>query len=233
MRFSSYNSYQNNNIRGAILNCLPNLQINVRKESKMKIIGITGASGSGKTTISQKFNQRKDTKVIDADKIVKEMAKPNTPYLLEIQKTFQKEAVIFENGTLNRPKLAQLIYKDEESLKKLNRITFNYLIPRIVEEIKNVSADIQRIVIDAPLLFEAHLDEYCDFTVALYVPDELKIKRICARDKISENVAKDRLKIQKSNEFYKQKADCVIINDENTSLQDLEEQVEYLVSKTK
>ncbi len=199
----------------------------------MKIIGITGASGSGKTTISQLLNQRKDTKVIDADKIAREMAKPNTPYLLKIQKTFEKEDVILEDGTLNRPKLAKLIYQNEESLEKLNRITFEYLLPKMVDEIQNVSTDIQMIIMDAPLLFEAHLDQYCDFTVALCVPDSLKIKRICLRDNIPEKIAKDRLKIQQNNEFYQQKADYVIINDEKTTIQDLEEQMDRIIEKSR
>lgn len=196
----------------------------------MKIIGITGASGSGKTTICQILNKRRDIKIIDTDKMAKEMTKAETEYFSEVKKTFEKDNILLEDGSLNRPRLAQLIYRDENKLKALNRITFRHLIPQIVREIKNVSKDIKIVVIDAPLLFEAGLDKYCDCTVALQVPETLKISRICKRDQISKNRAKERLKIQKKNDFYAQKADYVMVNDENTTLEDLEERIHCIVT---
>lgn len=199
----------------------------------MKIIGITGASGSGKTTISQILNQRQDTKVIDADKMAKQMTTNlETEYFLAIKKAFEKEQIISKDGTLNRAQLAQLIYHDENNLKKLNQITFRYLIPKIINEIKCVSAEIEWIIIDAPLLFEAGLEKYCDVTIALDVPERLKINRICKRDKITEKVAKERLHIQKDNEFYKQKSDYVIMNDENTTIQDLEQKINEILKES-
>lgn len=195
----------------------------------MKIIGITGASGSGKTTISQILNKREDTKIIDADKIAKEMTKPGTEYFLSIQKTFEKDNIFLEDGTLNRAKLAGLIYSNREKLEKLNSITFQHLIPKIVSEIRHVPANIKIIVIDAPLLFESGLDKYCDYTIALHVSQSLKVSRICKRDHIAERIAQDRLNIQKNNNFYIQKADYVIVNDENTTLQDLEERINKIL----
>lgn len=197
----------------------------------MKIIGITGASGSGKTTICQMLNQRKDTKIIDADKMAKEMTNLETQYFSEIKKAFAKDNILLENGTLNRAKLAQLIYQKEENLQKLNQLTFRHLIPKIVDEIENVSEEIKFVIIDAPLLFEAGLDKYCNCSVALCVPDNLKINRICRRDNISENVAKERLNIQKTNEFYAQNSDYVIINDENTTMEELEEKMNEIIDK--
>ena len=196
----------------------------------MKIIGITGPSGSGKTTISQILNKRQDTKIIDADQKAKEMTNFETDYFLEIKKAFEEDEIILDNGKLNRAKLAKLIYKNEENLKKLNAITFRYLIPKIVDEIKNVTNEIKIVIIDAPLLFESGLDKYCDCTVTLCVPDQLKINRICKRDNISENIAKDRLNIQKNNEFYAQKSDYVIVNDENTTIEDLEQKINEIIN---
>ncbi len=195
----------------------------------MKIIGITGPSGSGKTTISQILNKREDTKIIDADQIAKEMTKPDTEYFSSIQKAFEKDDILLEDGTLNRAKLANLIYSNQEKLEKLNKITFEYLIPKIVYEIEHVPANIKIIVIDAPLLFEAGLTKYCDDTIALHVPQELKISRICKRDHISESTAQDRLNIQKEDDFYIRKANYVIKNDENTTLQDLEETINQII----
>ena len=74
----------------------------------MKIIGITGSSGSGKTTLSQILNERKDVKLIDVDKVVKEMSIPGTEYLKEIEKSFGKE-ILLEDGNLNRKLLGKKI----------------------------------------------------------------------------------------------------------------------------
>lgn len=143
---------------------------------------------------------------------------------------FQEDEILLDDGNLNRAKLAKLIYENEEHLKKLNQLTFEYLIPQIVNEIKNVTNDIKIVIIDAPLLFEAGLDKYCDYIITLLVPDLLKIKRICKRDHISENVAKDRLKIQNNNDFYVKKSDYVIINDENTTMEELEQKINEIIN---
>lgn len=191
----------------------------------MKVIGITGSSGSGKTTISEILDKRQDTKVINADKIAKTLTNAETEYFAEIKRAFQKENILLEDGSLNRAKLADLIYHDKESLEKLNQITFKHLLPKIADEMKQVKANIKFIVIDAPLLFEAGLDKFCDVTVAVQASEDTKIKRICARDHISQEMAKDRLKIQKTNEFYHGKVDYVITNDEETTLEELERKV--------
>lgn len=191
----------------------------------MKVIGITGSSGSGKTTISEILDKRQDTKIINADKIAKTLTNAETEYFAEIKRAFQKENILLEDGSLNRAKLADLIYHDKTSLEKLNQITFKHLLPKIADEMKQVEANIKFIVIDAPLLFEAGLDKFCDVTVAVQTSEDTKIKRICARDHISQEMAKDRLKIQKTNEFYYGKVDYVITNDEETTLEELEGKV--------
>ncbi len=197
----------------------------------MKVIGITGSSGSGKTTISEILGKRQDTKVINADKMAKKLTNSETEYFLEIKEAFQKDNIVLENGNLNRAKLADLIYHDKASLEKLNQITFKHLLPKIEQEIQNLDETIKLIVIDAPLLFEAKLDKFCDKTIAIETTQDVKIKRICKRDNISEQVAKARLKIQKSNEFYTQNADYVIENDENTSIEILQQKVNKILEE--
>ncbi len=197
----------------------------MKEDGNMKVIGITGSSGSGKTTISEILDKRQDTKVINADKIAKSLTNSETQYFAEIKDAFQKQDILLEDGNLNRAKLADLIYHDEKSLEKLNQITFKHLLPKIADEMQNVETNIKFIVIDAPLLFEAGLDKFCDVTVAVQTTESTKIKRICERDHISEKMAKDRLKIQKTNEFYRGKVDYVIENDEETTLEELEKEL--------
>lgn len=186
----------------------------------MKIIGITGASGSGKTTATEILNKRHDIKIIDADKIAKTLNIPGTEYMKSIKNVFG-EKVILENGHLNRKELARIIYNDKGAREKLNNLTFKYVVDEILiklEELKKL--DINFIIIDAPLLIESGLNKYCDFVIALIADDELKIKRICRRDNIDEETAKKRLKIQHDNSFYIDNSDFYIENSEYYNLED-------------
>ena len=197
----------------------------------MKVISITGTSGSGKTTISEILNKNDKIKVINADKIAKNLTNKESKYLLEIKEEFKDSDIILDDGNLNRSKLANLIYNSKENLKKLNEITFRNLIPEIIYEIENVTERIQIVVIDAPLLLEAKLDKYCDYTIAVLAPEVLKIRRICKRDNISEEVAKSRLSIQQTDEFYEKNSDYIIINDENTGIDILKNKIFEIINK--
>lgn len=194
----------------------------------MKIIGVTGSSGSGKTTLSQILNERDDVKIIDADKVVRELSIPGTEYLKSIKETFGQE-VFLEDGNLNRKMLAQKIYNDNASREKLNNLTFNYVVKEIITRIKNIKDEnIKFAIIDAPLLFESNLDKCCDFVIALIADFELKVRRICKRDNIDEETAKSRLSIQNNDSYYTEKADFVIQNSENS---DLKTEIEKIFEK--
>lgn len=197
----------------------------------MKIIGITGSSGSGKTTICEILRQKKDIKIINVDQIAKNLTNSQTDYFLEIKQAFQQDDILLENDSLNRKKLAELIYHDDSKRQKLNCITFKHLVPAIMQQTNDLPDDIKIVIIDAPLLFEAGLEKYCDFTIAMQAPIELKINRICKRDHILEEVAKARLEIQQTNEFYRKNADCVIENDENTTIEMLTQRMNQILNK--
>ena len=106
---------------------------------------------------------------------------------------------------------------DTSSLPKLTQEQSNEMLRRIKEITLNETA-IKIVVIDAPLLFEAGLDEVCDYVVALVADKELKIRRICLRDNIDEKTAESRLNIQNDDIFYTQKADFVITNSKDCDL---------------
>lgn len=194
----------------------------------MKVIGITGSSGSGKTTLSKILNERDDVKVIDADKVVRELSVPGTEYLNAIKETFGQD-VFLEDGNLNRKKLAQKIYNDNVARENLNKLTFNYVVKEIISRIISISSDnIKFAIIDAPLLFESKLDRCCDYVIALVADFDLKVKRICKRDNIDEETAKSRLNIQNEDDFYVEKSDFVIHNSENS---DLKAEIEKIFKK--
>lgn len=184
----------------------------------MKIIGITGTSGTGKTTLSNILSKRNDIKIIDADKVAKKLSQIGSDYLLAIRYTLGND-VFLEDGNLNRKALAEKIYTSEEALEKLNILTFDHVVKEILCEIENTkNEDIKFIVIDAPLLFESELDKKCDYTISLIAKKELKIKRICQRDNISEELAQKRLNIQQEDEFYIKNSDYIIVNNEDCDL---------------
>ena len=196
-----------------------------------KVIGITGNSGSGKTTATAILKRLCDAEVIDADKVVRELSVPGTKYLDAIKEKFG-ESVFLEDGTLNRKALAEKIYNSKEDLEVLNGLTFKYVVEEIKFRIEESKSEI--IVLDAPLLFESGLNENCTAVIGLTAPFELKVERIVKRDGISEETAYSRINIQAKDEFYLNKADVVIENDNQDELEDkLKEALRILNIKEK
>ena len=175
----------------------------------MKIIGITGSSGSGKTTISKILSKELNAKTINADEVVKQMQTLGTKYYEEIVETFGKE-ILQEDSSLNRKKLAEIIFQDKLKKEKLDSLTYKYVVEEIKKQVK--TAKEEYIIIDAPLLIEGNLNEICNTVIAVVSSKEEQIKRICKRDNIDEEIAKLRLKAQKYNEFYKRNADYIVEN---------------------
>ncbi len=191
------------------------------------IIGITGSSGSGKTAVCKILKNKYSAKVIAADEISKSLSISNKNYLKEIVKHFGLD-ILLEDGNLNRKKLANIIYNDEAKRNLLNSCTFKYICEEIIKQIKTASEEI--IVIDAPLLFEANLEEICDITIAVITNNkEEQIKRIITRDKIDRNEAIARINSQNSNEFYIKNCSYTIVNDND--IQNLETQINNILKK--
>ena len=183
------------------------------------IIGITGNSGSGKTSISKLLKKELEADIINADEVVKEMSMPGEVYYNEIVKVFGED-VLLENGQINKPKLSDIIFESSEKRDTLNSLTFKY----IVEEIK-IRADLSKceiVIIDAPLLIESKLNETCDIVISVIAEEDIKLKRICERDNIDEIIALNRINAQPKNEFYIKNSNLVIINNNSN----IEKQVE-------
>lgn len=192
----------------------------------MKIIGITGSSGAGKTTVSRLLNEKENIEVIDCDEVAKKITIPGNIYLETIKKELG-DKYILSDGNLNRKMLAEAIYTDKEKLEKLNKITFKYVVEEILNEIEkiNTQKDIEIIAIDAPLLFESELNKKCDYIISLIADEKIKIDRICKRDGITPELARKRLKIQKEDSFYTEKSDFVIVNNDEISLENTLEEI--------
>ena len=185
------------------------------------IIGITGSSGAGKSTVCEMIEKTYNSKTITADKIARKLSEKGTEYLNEIIQRFGNN-VLTENGDLNRRKLANIIYSSKQKRQELNQITFKYIKKEIEKEIKNSNNKI--ITIDAPLLIEADMKKLCDTTIAVVSEDkEIQIQR---RDKIDRKHAVARLGAQHPNEFYTENCEYTIVNNEK-----LEEQIKNVIEK--
>lgn len=190
------------------------------------IIGITGSSGSGKSLVSELLSKRLNANLICADEIVKKMQIKGNRYLEEIIHVFGKE-ILLPSGELDRNKLAIIVFQDSEKKQKLDKLTEKYVVEEVKQQIQTQSD--KNTIIDAPLLIETKLNDYCDIVIAVISNKNLQIERICKRDKIDEAYAKLRLNTQQDNEFYIEHADYVIENYEG----DLEEKVEKLLLNLK
>ena len=178
----------------------------------MKIIGITGNSGSGKSTISKLISKNYEAKIIDADKIAKEMTKNNGEYLQAIRQAFGNNVI--KNNELDRKKLADIVFLNRTEKEKLDSLTFEYVVEKIKKELEaNQNLDYQYIILDVPLLFESKLDKLCDYTIGVIAPKTEKIKRICKRDKLSKEKALQRLNSQPNDEFFTKNCNTVINNE--------------------
>lgn len=187
----------------------------------MKIIGITGGSGAGKTTITEIF-KRFGAEVLDADVVARQVVEPKKPALLEIQKEWDS---VVANGVLNRKALAKIVFNDEVELHKLNSITHKYIIDEINERIKKSKAEI--FVIDAIALFESGLFKMCDITVCVIADKETRIKRIMERDSLTRLEAEERINAQKDDSFYIENTDYTIYN--NGAENDVEELIGRII----
>ncbi len=187
----------------------------------MKIIGITGGSGAGKTTIT-KYIKKLGAEILDADIVAREVVEPSKPALKEIEKEWGN---VVENNVLNRRELAKIVFNDKSALHKLNTITHKYIIDEIKKRIEKSCAPI--FVIDAISLFESGLSDICDVTISVIAEKGIRLKRIMERDNLTKIEASDRINAQKDDEFYIKNADFVIYNNDDAS--DFEEIVDKII----
>lgn len=177
----------------------------------MKIIGLTGLTGAGKSTVAQKL-MAYGCYHIDADKVAREVINNNENVKNKLKERFGDD-VINADGTTNRPVLASRAFASEDNTNALNEITH----PAVTEEIQSIIKDMEDVgyrgvIIDAIALFESGEDKLCDFTVAVVAPEDIRLERIMKRDNITEEKALERINAQKDEKFFTEKADFVLWN---------------------
>ena len=159
------------------------------------IIGITGGSGCGKTTLLTCIEE-KGGLILDCDAIYHKLLREDTALLSAIDARFPG---VVEDGQLQRKKLGNIVFSDESALSDLNKITHSAIKAEILRQL---SAAPHLAAIDAISLFEAGLASLCDVTVAVTAPTEARVARLMQRDNIPEEYARKRILAQHSNEYF-------------------------------
>lgn len=189
---------------------------------KTLVFGITGTTGSGKTTVSEVF-QRLGVTVIDADKVYHSLIKKGEPCLMEICSFFGDD-ILTADGELDRKALAKIVFKNNQYLEKLNSITHKY----IKEAIEELIADSGIYAIDAAVLLGSPVADLCKYTITVTADSSVRKKRIIMRDSLTEAEAQMRIDSQPADDFYIENTDFVIYND---GRYDLEEEAKKILSQ--
>ena len=159
--------------------------------NKTFIIGITGGTGCGKTTLLNCIAEQGGL-ILDCDEIYHRLLRTDDNLLLSIENRFPG---VVENGVLQRQKLGNIVFSDEQALADLNTITHTAVKSEVLRQLQPQP---MLAAIDAIGLFEGGLAGLCDVTVAVTAPVEDRVRRLMARDGISEEYARKRIAAQRS-----------------------------------
>ena len=169
------------------------------------IIGITGGTGCGKTTLLNVIAENGGL-ILDCDAVYHQLLTRDDQLLNAIEQRFPGTV---EKGQLQRKKLGSIVFSDKNALEDLNKITHG----AIKEEIlRRLEAQPPLAAIDAIALFEGGLAELCDTTVAVTAPTEVRVQRLMQRDQISEEYARSRIAAQHEEDWFRERCDCILEN---------------------
>ncbi len=197
----------------------------------MKVIGITGGIGSGKSTVTR-IIYHLGARIIDADLISRNITKKGSVALQELVEGFGED-ILTQNGALNRRKLASIVFSDSEKRSLLNSITHKHISAEIsgkLERFRN-KGNIEFVVLDVALPIKEGFLEFCDKVWAVVAAKSARIERIIKRSGLTAEEAEARIKSQPSDDAYIKIADVVIEN--NGSVEELERTVARLFMQLK
>lgn len=199
---------------------------NTMGKHKGLLLGVTGGIASGKTVVSGMLDAM-GAKTIDFDILAREVVEPKKPAWKDIV-DFYGEQVLMEDKTVDRKKLSDIVFKNVKKRRKLESFTHPRIGDEFVKRVKKITAKNSKVIIQAvvPLLIEGNMKGLFDKLLVVYVPEELQIERLMARDKITRDQAVNILSSQMPIDEKVKFADFVIHN--NRTLDKTRAQVEEL-----
>ena len=190
----------------------------------MRVLGLTGGIGSGKSMVAQMFAQL-GAVVVDADQLAREIVEPGQPALQEIAATFGPD-VLLPDGRLDRPKLAGIIFADPAERAKLDAITHPRIRARMDEEIEARRSGPGVLLVDIPLLYENDRINTVEKVIVVWVDPPTQLRRLSQRGGLSAEAARQRINAQMPLDAKRARADHVI--DNTRGLEDTRRQVEAI-----
>lgn len=169
------------------------------------VIGLTGPTGSGKSSAAS-LCEKYGIKLVDCDKVARKATEKGSGALKELSKAFGSD-ILNGDGSLNRKALASKAFATKEKTELLNKTIFPFIKELVISEI-----DCEKVLLDAPTLFESGINSICFKTVAVLADDKIRLDRIIKRDDLTEAEAKLRMSAGKNDDFYKENADYIIYN---------------------
>ncbi len=174
----------------------------------MKIIGLTGGIGSGKSTVLAEF-ARLGADIISCDEISHRIMKSGNAAYDEVVAVFGTK-ILNTDGEINRKALADIVFSDNQKLETLNKISHKHIYNEVKAEINASSKEV--VCVEIPLLFTAECPISLDLTVAVTAPTEVRIARVISRDGADRRQVEARMAKQLTDEELSRLADCVIEN---------------------
>lgn len=180
----------------------------------MKILGVTGPTGAGKSFLCKALSKR--IPMIDADEVYHSLLIPPSECLDALRQAFG-DNVFLPNGALDRTALSEIVFSDKAKLALLNRTVLTFVLKKIREMIVDLERDGNTcVLVDAPTLIESGFHLECDAVISVLSSPSLRLSRIMTRDDISEEKASLRIAAQKDDNFYREHSNLVLINDGDT-----------------
>ena len=177
--------------------------------SRMQVIGITGGSGTGKTTALMEL-EKMGALVIDCDAVYHRLLQSSLEMLTELSEAFPGTV---REGLLDRPMLAARVFSDPEALEKLNAITHRHVCREVEATLlEHAMNGGELAAIDAVELFSSGLNERCTQTLAVLAAEEKRAERIMARDGIDRDAAMKRIRAQRPDDYFTQHCDYCLWN---------------------
>ena len=186
----------------------------------MKVLGLTGGIGSGKSMVASMFAQL-GAEVIDADRLARDVVEPGQPALQEIASAFGRD-ILLSDGRLDRSKLGRIIFADPVARGTLNAITHPRIQERMAAQIALRASRPGVLIADIPLLYENERTDSVETVVVVWVDTQTQLRRLVERDGLSEDEARQRIAAQMPLDEKRARADVVIDNSgsrENTRRQ--------------
>lgn len=196
----------------------------------MKIIGLTGGIGSGKSTVARSL-QEHGFPIVDADLIAREIVEPGQPALAELTKEFGED-ILNADGSLDRGLLASRAFTNKDTTQRLNNIThprINQRTQELFDEARENGAE--AVIYDMPLLIDKGLHKDMDATIVVHAAEHVRLERLTTKRGLDVDDVRRRINAQIDDETRKQHADILL--DNNGTEEDLTQQIAEAVDKIK